>query len=273
MISLVAGRGLLQKINRPAVVAALLEAAGAAQPAPKYAAKILLIGDLHNCGAGFGLVRCLGEAFRPELIIDCGDLSNLGTALELVALFPLKKINFPYLLVPGNHDGKATAGFVAAMPQGRVLTEKAIEVAGFRVAGFADPYFGSREIDCQTAPERRELVSREGQRINDWLAAHPPVDIVVTHRYPVAMQIKNFDGVIVAGHTHQSAVTINPAGSMIINPGSIGGGGIRRLIAKTPASYSAALVYFDLAKKVVVVDQITFSPIRQMRPELIRHIY
>jgi predicted phosphodiesterase len=222
--------------------------------------KVLVVSDYHSNPVGVNFVVDLAKEIKPSLIVDCGDINDLGSSIETMSVSNLKKIKIPYVFIPGNHDGKATADFVRSMPQGIVLTNGIVEVEGFRIAGFADPYYAKKELDNPTKAGRHDLSKSEGLRISSWLAEKGPVDIVVTHRESIARLITTGGGIIFTGHTHKVNVFKNPAGIWVVNDGTTGAGGVRGLAADNPPPYSAAIVYFNIEKKAIATDIISFSP-------------
>jgi len=59
-------------------------------------------------------VRELAEKTKVNLVIDTGDLSDLGLPIENELSKGIAELKVPYLFVAGNHDSQAT---VAAIRQ------------------------------------------------------------------------------------------------------------------------------------------------------------
>ncbi len=245
-------KGLAQEISG--------SAAGTATEEKEIVYKVLVVSDYHSNPMGVNFVIDLAKEIKPSFIVDCGDINDLGSNIETMSVANLKKIKIPYVYIPGNHDGKATADFVKSMPHGIVLTNGIVEVEGFRIAGFADPYYAKKEIDNPTKAGRHDLAKNEGLRISSWLEEKGPVDIIVTHRESIAKLITTGGGVIFTGHTHKVNIFKNPAGIWVVNDGTTGAGGVRGLASDNPPPYSAAIVYFDMDKKAIATDIISFSP-------------
>ena len=223
-------------------------------------AKVLVVSDYHNNPVGVNFVVNLARELKPDFIVDCGDINDLGTSLETISVANLQKIKLPYVFIPGNHDGRATSDFVRTMPRGIVVTNGLVQVAGFTIAGFADPYYAKKELDVPHREGRQAMSTHEGQRISAWLEKNGPVDIIVTHRESIARLITTGGGIIFTGHTHRVNVFKNPAGIWVVNDGTTGAAGVRGLASDNPPAYSAAVVYFNTKRQAVAVDIISFSP-------------
>ncbi|NLC77197.1 MAG: metallophosphoesterase, partial [Clostridia bacterium] len=70
--------------------------------------RILHVSDIHNNPVALELISRTVENFDVNYVIDTGDLSDYGTALEGLLTGGLAELPVPYLFVPGNHDSPAT---------------------------------------------------------------------------------------------------------------------------------------------------------------------
>ncbi len=220
---------------------------------------VLAVSDIHNNPAALSFMEKIIQTFQIDLIIDTGDITDLGTGLESEVIKKIAELPAPYLFVPGNHDNPHV---IETMRQSGalVMEDQILDISGLRILGLADP--ASRAQVPTVAPEEElKAAGRSGfEKLYDELG---PPDLLAAHNF---LMIHDFLGkvpVILTGHTHQPGVTFEQ-GTWLINPGSAGASGIRGL--QTPGEaqmYSLAILYFGEADRdsqkltVVAVDLIT----------------
>lgn len=183
------------------------------------------------------------EASSPELIIITGDLTQRATKGQFQKAHRfLKRLNHPYLIVPGNHDMPAYNLFErffcpwkkwkhSITPELEPLIHReTFTAAGLTTARrmqFSFDWSGGAIDDEQTAHIKQYFINVPGLNLRI-LAAHHPLWVPPSHdfRRPVkgrneALAALNSAGVdmILGGHLHLPYVTLM-AGMIISNAGS-----------------------------------------------------
>jgi len=117
---------------------------------------VLHISDLHLNPLGFDLVQRVVHEFGVNVVVDTGDITTWGTAVESSTLSWIGRLDVPYVFVRGNHDSRQTQQLIASFPNAVVLDGTTREVAGLRFAGIGDPLFtpagGRRPRATASAP-------------------------------------------------------------------------------------------------------------------------
>ncbi len=230
---------------------------------------VLHISDLHLNPLGFDLVEDLIEQFDVQAVVDTGDVTTLGSAVESSFLNRIGGLGVPYVFVRGNHDSMQTQAAVAAQPGAVVLDDgQTAEVAGLRFAGKGDPVF-TPEGEGSTASGTAEEVQRESNEvlaagIEQWESAHPddPVDVALVHDPSGLEPLMGRVPLVLAGHLHKRSVTLDDSGTRVMVEGTTGGAGITsagldRLADGAPLPLSATLLYFDADDELLAYDEVT----------------
>lgn len=235
---LVANRALLQDVEHRAEQATpylknllALSAALRQQYSPTDldqapALRILLVSDIHAANQ-YPLMRAVVEDQDIDLVIDSGDLINLGAVEEadLSGLFAgIESLRVPYVFVRGNHDAnvpgvgplvtrlRALDNVVLLQPEDRQYQE--LTHGGLRISGFNDPrYYGDADDEAardQSAAREAYLAAFEGR---------PAPDLLVSHEEPAVDGIEA--GVRIHGHGHVPRLAGNR-----IEVGTFTGGGL-----------------------------------------------
>lgn len=219
--------------------------------------KVLLVGDLHSNPVGIELISSIADAFKVDLIIDTGDLTDFGSPLETSFAQELSKIELPYLFSPGNHDSPKVIEFVESLPYAQVFQGNIIEIAGLKILGAPDPLSVSNVVSEED--KQKNSIMQQGQVDSFMLQINNQPDIAVVHNNQVAQQLQNSFPLIVTGHTHQQSVKVR-ADSIIINPGTTGAAGLRGLYSEGDTTYSAVILYIKPGEKATAVDIIKYIP-------------
>ncbi len=222
--------------------------------------KVLLISDMHSNPLGVEFVREIASAFKVDMILDSGDLTDLGTAMEAEYAAKLSSIEIPYVFCPGNHDTPEIIDFVNNLANGVVLDGKVINTAGIKILGSPDPMARSAEVELQDSLAWESLMQAQADALID-RAAEEEVkpDIVVVHNPQAAQKLTNDFSLIVYGHTHQQSIIINNE-TILLNPGTSGAAGIRGLYAEQAVPYSAMVLYLTDEGLAAAVDTIKYEP-------------
>jgi uncharacterized protein len=169
---------------------------------------VLLVGDL---SAGMHLVSGLSPDTEQEM---------RDTAAEVVR--QVEALGVPVLWVPGNHDLRDLRG--PGNVDGRVADLAGVRVAGIGGGGpmqFGFAYeWGEDEIRGMSLPDHDLLLSHA-----------PPVDTEIdatlygNHAGSNAIRerAEALDGVLVCGHIHEAAGSVQLGRCLCLNAGSLGG--------------------------------------------------
>jgi len=221
--------------------------------------KLLAVADLHNNPVGIDLILALAGHFNVDAVLDAGDLTDYGSALELKIVNSLQQIRVPYIFAAGNHDSPAISKFIKKLPQGRTLEGNIVEVKGIKILGSPDP-LASRPFVVQT---KENLLPKQITGLEKSLEKSKVFpDLLLVHNPAVARAFAAKIPVLVAGHTHRPAIE-KIGGSYLINPGTTGAAGTRGLDPKSGVPYSAAILYFTAGPKreLRAVDTIKYNPL------------
>lgn len=217
--------------------------------------KVLHVSDIHNNPASMDYIQRIAGLFKIDLIIDTGDITDYGTPLEGLLLERLAGIKVPYLFVPGNHDSPETVKRMRSIPGVTVLDNSTVTVKNLRIMGVPDP--ASKTSDIQPPP--LDMIPRYAGEIEKSLQeqAERP-DILALHNHRIAGELAGKAPVILFGHDHKLAVE-EKSGSILIDPGSAGAAGLRRLQGdNTP--YTLVIQYYapsGVKMRLLAADSIT----------------
>lgn len=223
--------------------------------------RILAISDLHNNPIGMAFADDLAKLFDVDLVLNAGDLTDLGTKYENSIAERATRFSVPQVFVSGNHDSIET--LAALRRTGKVLLphEQVVEVAGLRIMGQHDP--ASRELGPRRVLATSEETANAQRRLMKVMDKLPePPDIILLHEPDVARAFVGKSPIIVSGHDHiLAAESIN--GTVWIRPGSTGASGVRYFIDEegSAMAITAAIIYVvkDPKPRAVAVDLIAIT--------------
>lgn len=224
------------------------------------AVKVLLVADLHSNPVGIEFMKSMTRNFHIDLIINAGDLTDLGTEAEAESVSGLQDIKIPQLFAAGNHDSPATIKILSAYDQIEVLNGNMTKAAGLKVLGFPDPLASVEALDYQSSDENQVMLNKEAVRIRAELKRQGHPDILVVHDPSLGREFISSAYLTVSGHDHKLSVQ-QQGQALFIDPGTAGGAGIRGLYSAEGQEYSAAVAYVIPNKGVIAVDQIEYSPV------------
>lgn len=199
---------------------------------------ILHISDLHSNPLAYTFLKEILANFRVDVVVDTGDLSELGTPLEVTLTQNLQEIKVPYFFVPGNHDSLSVLHALQKFPQVKVLTEgKVREIAKIKFLGLQ-------------SPEEFQGLSK----------LQP--DVIALHDCYAAEELFGEAPVILCGHSHRQEIK-NEAGTILVNAGTSGAAGGRGLV-EGEVPYTFAFLYFQPPSthqraKLLAVDLLTIE--------------
>lgn len=141
---------------------------------------LVLVSDLH-CNVGMApVIRSLVELSGADVLLDGGDTTIDGTAVEqyCVTTFARAAGGVPVVVSPGNHDSRETeAAYRRA--GATVLGGEVVEVAGVRVLGDRDPR--ETRIGAGTSRSGAESPAEAAQRLADVACDDERVDLLLIH--------------------------------------------------------------------------------------------
>jgi predicted phosphodiesterase len=233
--------------------------------------KILVISDLHNNPLGMAYSRDLADLFDVDMVLDAGDLTDLGSQFESDLVKRSGGFDRPHVFVAGNHDSVRTVKSLAGLrdtfvPDGRMVTVK-----GLRILGQNDPAMSSGGGKPALATPGQ--ISRAARKLKSGfrqLSEAP--DILIVHEPGVAREFVGKVPIIISGHDHVLDVS-KTRGSAWVRPGSAGASGVRYFTERGGKAMTAIILYVTQPPKVeaVAVDKVSitspsgeFSVIRQM---------
>ncbi len=222
--------------------------------------KVLLISDLHTSPLGFEFIKEIAAAFRVNLILDAGDLTDLGTAAEAEFASGIGNLGIPYVFCPGNHDTPEIIEYLNTFENTRILNGTAISVGKIKILGSADPMAADSKVEPDNPEDMTTLMKDQADAlISAGSDDDSRPDIVVAHNPKAASQLIGHFPLIVNGHTHKQSIVIKKD-SIVLNPGTSGAAGLRGLYADTAVPYSAMVLYLNADGKATAVDTVKYEP-------------
>jgi predicted phosphodiesterase len=222
--------------------------------------KVLLVSDLHSNPVGIDLIKSLANRFMVDFIINAGDLTDMGLAVETSNIQDLVEIEVPQLFVGGNHDSPEIMDFIAEVPGGHILDGKMFILKGIKILGFPDPLSAVSSVQYNSPQEREEALKEQLVQVRDTIEVQGRPDILVVHDPVLAKKLTKLSDLIVAGHDHRIRIEQGP-GWVFINPGTAGASGLRGLYSEKGTSYSASVVYIMPDSGILAVDVVQYNPV------------
>ncbi len=226
---------------------------------------VLWVSDIHDNPEAFDVMQSLITQFGVKAVVDTGDLSDHGTAVENALYASVSQVPVPYLYVRGNHDSRtATQAYLSSLRNVRVLDNgRVVDVAGIRWAGIGDPRFtpDKQTGDDVDSPANEESLAEAGTQLaNAIKAASPPVDVALVHEPPMAEPLAGTVPLVLDGHTHQRAYHELSSSTLELTQGSSGGAGLRTLDSGKPLPLESSILYFSPnTHRLIAVDDVTVS--------------
>ncbi|QAY71520.1 metallophosphoesterase [Xylanimonas protaetiae] len=163
----------------------------------------LVVSDLHCNMSMTPLIRDIAERSGAKAILDAGDTTMNGTAVERVCVDSFataRPKGVDYVVSDGNHDSTLVSD--AQRAQGlTVLDGSVVDVAGVRILGDRDP--NETRVGAGTS-SRGETLDEAAQRLADTACAEDP-DLLLVHT-PAVGDTTLRAGCVpfqVSGHTHR----------------------------------------------------------------------
>lgn len=235
--------------------------------------RVLHVSDLHLNPQAFDLIAQLVTQFKIDVVVDTGDISDWGTALEAGFVERIGSLGVPYLYVRGNHDSETTAAAVASQPNAVVLDGTVSEIAGIRFWGVGDPRFTPDKRKGQDIAEEREAADRFASEVARRIRPDRPVEVAIVHDPRVAADLGGLVDVVLAGHLHQPSLRRLSDETRLLIEGSTGGAGLRALEKEAPVPLSCSVLYFDRSDRSLrAFDRITVAGLGSAGAQIERHV-
>jgi predicted phosphodiesterase len=221
---------------------------------------VLHVSDLHLNPAGFDLAERLATQFEVAAVVDTGDMGTWGLPPEPQIAANISRFDVPYLFVKGNHDDADMVAAVAANDNARVLNGNAVEVAGIRFFGVADPTFtpgkGYRVEEFEKLKEEQSIAVADAI---DRQALRP--NVLLVHDGRLAAYARGHVATVLEGHLHAFGTEV-VNGTRTLRTGTAGAAGPDSLRAADPPPATAEILYFHPAtKRPLAVDRISVGPL------------
>ncbi len=202
---------------------------------------VLHVSDIHNNPVAYDFAKQVIESFPVDFVMDTGDLTDWGTALEAEITRRIGELAVPYLFTSGNHDSPEVIQRLNKSPTVIIIDNEEKDLLGLRIAGMGDlvaDRFAPKPAPLDELKAVAEQINRE------WSQKETRPDIFMIHNHRIARAIEpGLFPTVVYGHTHVLEIEeIN--GTVYINAGTTGAAGIRGFQSKEPLPYSLALLYF-----------------------------
>lgn len=203
--------------------------------------KLLHVSDLHNNPAAYPLIKAVAEKFDIDVIVDTGDITDLGTPLEAKMTEQIEAMPVPYIFIPGNHDSPEVIASLDKLPNVNVLDGEMIQVKGLTILGKADPSSYSNSLSPLGEEKLPEIVAG----LQDFLAesANKPT-VIAVHNNRLARALAGEAEVILYGHDHRLGLE-RVGGSWLVDAGTTGAAGIRGLAVTDDVPYTLVVLYFQ----------------------------
>jgi Icc-related predicted phosphoesterase len=224
-----------------------------------HTVRVLHISDIHNDAAAFNYVRELADRFHVNFIVDTGDLTDFGSAVESHLSTGIGKLGVPYLFVAGNHDSQVTVASVRKNKNAIILDGKPVIIDGLTVLGLPDPSSARAGVGSVDTSEA-DLDQAATRLAVDYGRSKTPPDIVCVHNPREDVGVLGHAPVILCGHVHRAYIETN-GDSVVCNAGTTGGAGVRYLDKQDGVPLSAAILTFSMPPHphLVAIDQVSLD--------------
>lgn len=203
----------------------------------------LHVSDIHNNPVAYDFVQQVLESFPVDFVLDTGDLTDWGTALEAEVAGHIEKLQIPYAFIAGNHESPEMLKRLEAVANVVMIGEEIQTVCGLKIAGAEDPAARFQLPETAAIKDLNELAEAINSK---WLPRQERPGIFMVHNHRVAAALApGLFPVVVYGHTHRQELK-QVGDTVYINGGSTGAAGIRGFQSREPVPYSLALLYFGL---------------------------
>ena len=244
--------------------------------------RVLHVSDLHLNPSAWSVIKTVIQQFDITMVIDTGDIVDWGSSAETSFLSAIGGLGVPYVYIRGNHDSQLTAEAVDRQANTTVLDDTVATVGGLTIAGIGDPRFtpdktnepaDGAPADADEGPE-----TRSGQTLAATVrSSATKVDVALVHDPASAGPLDGTVPIVLAGHTHQRAVSVMakvPDGvpTRLMVQGSSGGAGLRGVSPTNPVPLAMSVLYFDEQHVLKAYDDIRVGGTGQTQVTLERQV-
>ncbi len=233
--------------------------------------RLLFVSDVHNNPQAYALMSALVGVLDIAAVIDTGDSTDRGTALEHRVHEVIATLPVPYLWVRGNHDSRGTQERLAALPNVVALDDGATtEVAGIRLAGTGDPrHAPGRRTTAQRRTDAAALLGA-GEALARAVDAAGGVAVALVHEPAMAVPLFGHVPLVLDGHVHERRHRVR-AGTVELTQGSSGAAGLRAMARGSLLPLELSVLHLHaVTGALVAVDELTVDGPAQERVTLLR---
>ena len=217
------------------------------------AISILHVGDIHSNPLGLRLVEDLAREFDVDAVLDTGDITSYGEAVEENVVHFVRDVPVPYVFVRGNHDSPSVESALDRLGNVTVLDGETLDVEGIRILGWGDPTY--TESHENSFDEVLEIKADEAPEVAAAVEQQQP-DVLAVHDARIAEGAVGSVPLILAGHYHEQGFEESDE-TVTLTVGSTGAAGIKSFTLEADMNYEAEIVYFREGE-AVAVDYLTF---------------
>ena len=206
----------------------------------------LHVSDIHNNPVAYQFAKQVIDSFPVDFVMDTGDLTDWGTALEAEVTSRIEEMRVPYLFVSGNHESPEVLKRLEAIPNCMIINGEEKTILGLRIVGIGDLAANRYLPTTASLGELAALVEELNIR---WAQVENRPDIFMVHNHRVAEGLEpGLFPVVLYGHSHLWGLK-QLDDTVYINAGTTGAAGIRGLQSKEPLPYSLSLLYFSVQEE------------------------
>ena len=230
------------------------------EPPAADAVTVLHISDVHSSPLGMDFAQQLASEFDADLVVDTGDITTFGTAPERLILDRIESFEVPYVFIRGNHDPYSVGSRVESLDNAQTLENEAVTVAGIAFFGAPHPlYTPGGEIEEHDEVEAQVL--QAGERLAAGLGEQDtPVDVLLVHDGRMAEPAAGEVPLVLSGHFHRFAEDVQE-GTLFLENGSTGGGGLDVFRSENPEPLAAEILYLvGTPPRVEAFDRVILQP-------------
>ncbi len=267
---------LSEELDAQLVGLARLVVSPSGRPAPGGLPRVVVASDLHN---NVLALPTLERAAREGPLLFAGDLTDQGRPFEIELVRRVVAAGRPFLFVTGNHDSDtlvrrlAAEGAIVLAERGQVLPgggfgPVVFRFGGLRVAGYSDPN-PRRRADDYRGPSSPAPTAVQKREFADWLRdLRGEVDVVMAHApalIETALDELRADPpdeplTFVVGHTHAPRAEQVVRNVVVVNGGTVGGGGTGNLTEGQPLGLAVLTYQHDPSFAPVAADLVEVDP-------------
>jgi predicted phosphodiesterase len=225
--------------------------------------RVLHVTDLHLDPVGAALARSVARSYEASVVVETGDLPNMGAPAETAVFASLVDTSVPLVYVPGNHDSPASIDALKRLGV-RVLVSGTMKVRGLRIFGVADPVSGGFGIEPDAVAVAAAARVSAAQLATSMASGEATPDLVAVHSPLMEAPFTGLVPLILSGHTHVASLRV-VRGTVLLNSGTLGGMPYDpEASGRAARPYSASVLYFTAQepRRLIAIDRIDVFPDR-----------